>query len=161
LDEEDKPPESFTEDEFESLYRTTTEIDAEPDPEFLEQVWERWQRTGHTEGEKFLELRYCERCETHIEGSDEAITHATQNHGYDALTASSDPDSICGERSMSVGDIVERDDQYYACVPISWEEIELVAPDGGTDKLTASYHREYDGNAMWWNPIVEQSSDYD
>lgn len=32
-------------------------------------------------------------------------------------------------RSMSVGDIVDHDDQYYMCASIGWDEIELV--EGG------------------------------
>lgn len=55
-------------------------------------------------------------------GSDVAVTHAAQNHDYDALTGANDSDYVWGIRSLSVGDIVEREDTYYACAPISWNE---------------------------------------
>lgn len=135
------PPDTLEDDTFDRLYEEVATVDTDD----LEQLFAEWNRGSGRESDQFQELRYCERCETYIDGHEEAVTHAAQNHGYDALTASSDPDYIRGERSLSVGDIVERDDRYYACAPVGWEELELVAPDGGTDDLTmlaALYHRD-------------------
>ena len=94
--------------------------------ENLEQVYAEWNRGSGRESDQFRNLRYCERCETYIGGSDEAVTHAAQNHDYDALHEPGEPDYVRGERSMSVGDIVERDEQYYVCVPMGWQDVELV-----------------------------------
>lgn len=95
------------------------------DTDDLEELYAEWNRGSGRESRRFLDLRYCERCHTYIEGGDEAITHAAQNHGYDALHDLGEPDYIRGERSMSVGDIVERDDGYYACGPVGWHPIAL------------------------------------
>ena len=135
------PPDTLTNHQFDQLYERVTDVDTDD----LEELYARWNRGSGRESRGFLELRYCERCETYIEGNDEAITHTAQNHGYDALHESGDPAYIRGERSLSVGDIVERDGQYYACASIGWQEIELVAPDGGIDDLTglaSSSHRD-------------------
>ncbi len=123
LEEDEKPRDSFTEDEFDELYREVILVEADPDN--LEQIWIEWQRTGYTESEEFQELRYCERCQSYIEGSGEAVTHAAQNHGFDTFGETREPEYIRGERSMSVGDIVEFDDTYFQAKSIGFEEIEV------------------------------------
>lgn len=97
------------------------DVDAE-DPE---QVWKEWNRGSRQESDAFLELRYCDRCDSYIEGSGEAVMHAVQNHGYDAQQGTDQPEYIRGERSMSVGDIVEIDGTYYVAASIGWDEIEV------------------------------------
>lgn len=52
--------------------------------------------------------------------------------GYDALQDASEPEYIRGERSMSVGDIVEQEGEYYGCVSIGWQEIDLVKGSDGS-----------------------------
>lgn len=110
------PPTVLTESAFDDLYAEVTETDTRD----LEQLFAEWNRGSGRGSDQFQNLRYCERCQTYIEGSGEAVTHAAQNHGYDALTDPSEPAYIHGIRSLSVGDIVERDDTYYACAPIGW-----------------------------------------
>lgn len=121
LEEDEKPSDCFSETEFNDLYREVIPIDADPDQ--LEDVWREWQRTGYTESREFIELRYCTNCQTYIEGIDEAVTHASQNHGYNALDNPSEPDYVRGERSMSVGDVVEFDGTYFQAKSLGWEEI--------------------------------------
>lgn len=106
-------PDTLEDDAFDRLYEEVAAVDIDD----LEQLFAEWNRGSGRESDRFQELRYCERCGTYIDGHEEAVTHAAQNHRYDALTASSDPDYIRSERSMSVGDIVERDDQFHACAP--------------------------------------------
>lgn len=116
-----EPPAKLSDNAFGELYREVIDIDAE-EPE---QVWREWNRGSGRESEAFLELRYCDRCQSYIEGGGEAVTHAAQNHGYDAFTESGEPEYVRGERSMSVGDVVEIDGRYFMAVSIGWEEIEL------------------------------------
>lgn len=84
-----------------------------------------WNRGSRQETDAFLGLRYCERCDTYIEGFDEAVTHAAQNHGYDALHETEQPEYIHGEPSMSIGDIVAIDGTYYMAAAVGWDEIEI------------------------------------
>jgi len=88
-------------------------------------VWKEWNRGSGATAETFLELRYCERCDGYIEGIDEAVTHAAQNHGYDAMNDADAPAYVRGVRSMSVGDIVEIDGAYYMAAAVGWDEIEI------------------------------------
>lgn len=123
LDEEDKPPTGFTEEEFQELYRELISLPGDYTEDDLEQIWKEWQLTGFTEGETFQELRYCSQCGTYIEGIEESITHASQNHGYDHFEESGEPDYVKGVRSMSVGDVIEIDGTYYQAKAIGFEEI--------------------------------------
>jgi hypothetical protein len=116
------PPDALTVRQFGDLYEPVIAVETDE----LEQLYAAWNRGSGRESDRFLGLRYCERCTSYIEGSDEAVTHAAQNHGYDALHNPGEPDYIRGERSMSVGDIVERDGEYYACAPVGWQEIAIV-----------------------------------
>lgn len=102
---------------------------AEVETNDLEELFAEWNAGSGRESDQFHDLRYCERCRSYIEGSGEAVTHAVQNHGYDAFHESSEPEYIRGERSMSVGDIVEHGDSYYACAPIHWREIAVLEGD--------------------------------
>lgn len=115
------PPVSLSEADFDGLYEEIIKVDTDD----LEKLFAEWNRGSGQESALFRELRYCERCQTHIEGGGEAVTHAAQNHGYDAFHDPSEPDYIHGERSLSVGDIAEQD-QYYVCAPIGWQELQLV-----------------------------------
>lgn len=119
------PPEILAESAFDELYAEVVTTETSD----LEQLFAEWNRGSGRESDRFLDLRYCERCQTYIEGDGEAVTHAAQNHGYDALTDASDPAYVRGIRSLSVGDIVERDGRYNACAPIGWQEIELIEGD--------------------------------
>lgn len=116
------PPGQMKRDMFNELYREVVQVEADPDN--LEDLWRRWQWTGYTEGETFRNLRYCERCDGYIEGVGEAVTHAVQSHGYDGTQG--EPEYVRGERSMSVGDVVEIDGTYYVAAAIGWEELEVV-----------------------------------
>lgn len=73
-----------------------------------------------------MELRYCEQCDSYIEGVDEAEIHAAQNHGYDAFDDPDDPGYIHGIRSMSIGDVVRIDGDFYQAKSIGWEEIDVI-----------------------------------
>ncbi|NUC74734.1 hypothetical protein HTZ84_20955 [Haloterrigena sp. SYSU A558-1] len=115
------PPEHLGRAEFDQLYREVIDVAVDKP----EQVFHEWNRGSGRESDAFLTLRYCERCETYIEGEDEAVTHATQNHGYDALIESGEPDYVRGERSMSVGDIVEINGTYYMAASIGWEAVDI------------------------------------
>ncbi|QIB75332.1 hypothetical protein G3I44_14170 [Halogeometricum borinquense] len=107
---------------FDDLYR---EVADDVELENLEDAFAEWNRGSGRESQRFTELRYCERCDGYIDGHDEAITHAAQNHGYDAFTETRDPEYIRGERSLSVGDIVQFEDEYYVCASIGWEQVEI------------------------------------
>jgi len=130
VDHEDIPDE-FEYDEFQDLYREVTELDLDFDEdeisvdELLGTIYERFQATGFTEGEEFLQLRYCGNCDSYIEGEDEAITHASQNHCYDAFEESGEPDYIRGIRSMTPGDVIQVDDSFYQVCGTGFEEIEV------------------------------------
>jgi len=119
------PPESLTADEFDRLYEAVTEARGDD----LEDLFEGWNVGSGREEDTFLSLRYCERCQTYVEGSDEAVTHATQNHDYDLMQAPEPPEYIRGVRSLSVGDIAEQDGTRYTCEPIGWQELDLVKGD--------------------------------
>lgn len=121
------PPSTLSKTSFNELYELVSVIETTD----LEDIYAEWNRGSGRESRDFLELRYCTRCQSYVERVDEAITHAAQNHGYDALSSSSEPDYILSERSMSVGDIVERNDRYYSCAPFGWREIDIVSSDGG------------------------------
>lgn len=118
-------PDELSESTFDTLYEEVTKVDTED----LEDIYREWNHGSGQESSAFRELRYCEQCLTYIEGSDEVITHASQNHDYDPFMQAGEPEYIRGERSMSVGDIVEQDDTYYACAQVGWEEIKLVEGD--------------------------------
>lgn len=124
LDEDERPRKQYRQDDFDSLYRELTTVDIDSDDD-LEKLWKQWNRGSHQESDQFLDLRYCEYCDTHIEGSEEAVTHAAQNHSYDAFTETGEPEYIHGVRSMTAGDIVEIDGEYFQAKSIGWEQIEV------------------------------------
>lgn len=119
------PPDTLRDDTFDRLYEEVATVDTDD----LETIFAEWNRGSGRESDRFQELRYCDRCSTYIDGHEEAVTHAAQNHGYDALHETDAPDYIRPERSLSVGDVVERDAQYYACAPIGWQELALLEGD--------------------------------
>jgi len=116
---------SVTEEEFDQLYEAVAEVDVDD----LEDLYRSWNMGSGREDEEFLSLRYCERCQTYIEGEGEAVNHAVQNHGYDAFNQSETPGYVHGIRSLSVGDVVEQHDTLYACVSIGWQELTLSEGD--------------------------------
>ena len=116
------PPESLSSTSFNDLYKEVAEVD-ETD---LEEIYARWNRGSGRESEQFLELRYCEWCRDYIVGVEKAVNHGIRDHAYYAPTDFRGFDYIHGIRSMSVGDIVERDQTYYACASIGWENIDIV-----------------------------------
>lgn len=122
-------PNSFTEDEFDEMYREVAEIDIDSgDPEELEQVWKEWNTGSGLEAQKYLDLMYCEPCDRYIDTPGEAEVHARDRHGYDPLCSQTLPKYIHGERSMSVGDIIEIEDgeqEYHIAVPIGFQEITI------------------------------------
>jgi len=110
--------------EFEDLYREVRTL--EDAPEELEQIWREWNRASGHESQEFLEMRYCEPCETYQIGSDQAIKHAVDNHGYDAFQQSGEPEYVHGIRSMSVGDAIQtEEDQYYVAVSLGFEKLDI------------------------------------
>jgi len=124
LDEDKKPRPRYTEDDFDALYRELTTVDVGSSGE-LEQLWKEWNRGSRQESREFLNLRYCENCDSYIEGSEEAVTHAAQNHSYDAFTETGEPEYVHGVRSMTAGDVVEIDGEYFQAKAIGWEPIEV------------------------------------
>jgi hypothetical protein len=48
-----------------------------------------------------------------------------QDHGYDTRIQPDEPGYIHGERSMSVGDVVEIEDQYYIADTVGWDDIDV------------------------------------
>ncbi|MCU4753478.1 hypothetical protein OB919_16050 [Halobacteria archaeon AArc-curdl1] len=126
-------PESFTEDEFNELYREVAEIDIESgEPEALEKVWAGWNTGSGRESQQYLDLMYCEPCDQYIDTPGEAEVHARNQHEYDPLLNTQLPQYIHGERSMSVGDIVQtNNEEYHMVVPIGFQEIEVTDEDGG------------------------------
>lgn len=119
------PPAALTKSVFDDLYQEVAAVETND----LEQLFAEWNAGSGRESTQFHNLRYCDRCHSYIEGSDEAVTHAAQNHGYDAFNASSKPEYLRGIRSMSVGDVVTQDDKHYACAPIGWQEVRLAEDD--------------------------------
>lgn len=120
------PPTALTEAVFDDLYQEVAKVETND----LEQLFAEWNRGSGRESDQFLDLRYCDRCHSYIEGRDEAVTHTVRNHGYDAFHDASEPAYLREIRSMSVGDIVTHGDTSYACAPIRWREIRLI--DGDT-----------------------------
>jgi len=124
LDEDEKPRNQYTQDDFDSLYRELSTVDVDSSDD-LEQLWKEWNRGSRQESGEFLDLRYCESCGSYIEGREEAVTHATQNHGYDSFTETGEPEYVHGVRSMTAGDVVEIDGEYFQAKSIGWEQIEV------------------------------------
>lgn len=114
-------PDTLARSEFYQLYDRVIDVETKD----LEQLYAEWNRGSGYESQEFLELRYCDRCESYIEGVDEGVTHAAQNHGYDAFADSSEPGYIRPERSMSIGDIVKQGEQYYLCASVGWQELTI------------------------------------
>jgi len=113
--------------EFNDLYREVREIeDPAQDPE---QIWDEWNRGSGQESEEFLEMRYCEPCDTYQIGADLAIQHAVENHGYDAFEDSSEPEYIHGIRSMSIGDVIQFEDRYLQAQAFGFEDLDLDGDD--------------------------------
>ena len=125
LEEDEKPPEAFTESEFDELYDEVVVLEGDYSEEDLEDIYKGFQGTGFTEWDEFLEARYCESCDSYIEGSDEAVNHAAQNHGYSPEEEFGEPEYIHGIRSMSVGDVVEVEDTPYQVRGIGFEPIQI------------------------------------
>lgn len=89
LEEEEKPPTSYTEDEFDQLYREIATVDRdinEVSMSELEEIWREWNAGSRHESQEF----------------------------YDAKV-----------RSMSMGDVVELDGEYYQAKAAGWEEIQV------------------------------------
>lgn len=118
----------LTESTFDELYAEVVEVETND----LEQLFAEWNTGSGRESDQYRDLRYCGQCQTYIEGSNEALTHASQNHGYDAFQESNEPEYLRGIRSMSVGDIVILGDMQYACAPIGWHEIQLDTGGSGS-----------------------------
>jgi hypothetical protein len=125
LEEDGKPPEEFPQDRFEELYDEVVVLKDDYTEEDLEDIYKGFQATGFSEWDEFLEARYCESCDSYIEGSDEALTHAVQNHGYDPDEEFGEPEYVHGIRSMSVGDVVQLDDVYHQVRGIGFEPIQI------------------------------------
>jgi len=119
------PPEALPESVFDDLYKEVAAVDTND----LEQLFAEWNRGGGRESDQFRNLRYCDRCDSYIEGRGEATIHAVQNHGYDAFQEAGEPAYLRGIRSMSVGDVVTHGDSHYACAPIGWQDLQLVEGD--------------------------------
>jgi len=110
--------------EFEDLYREVREL--EDAPEDLEQIWAQWNCGSGQESEEFLEMRYCESCDTYQIGSEQAIQHAVDNHSYDAFENFGEPEYVHGIRSMSVGDVVQTgNDKYHVAASLGFEELDF------------------------------------
>lgn len=122
-------PDSFSEDEFDELYREVAEIDIDSNEiEDLEKVWKQWNTGSGEESQQYLDLQYCEPCDQYIDTPGEAEVHARDQHSYDPLCSQTLPKYIHGERSMSVGDIIEIEDgeqEYHIAVPIGFQEITI------------------------------------
>lgn len=125
LEEDEQPPQAFTQDEFDGLYDEVTVLEGDFTEEDLEEIYKGFQATGFSEWDEFTEMRYCEGCDSYIEGSDEALTHAAQNHGYQPEEEFGEPEYIHGIRSMSVGDVVEVEDTPYQVRGIGFEPIQI------------------------------------
>jgi hypothetical protein len=125
LDEDEKPPKAFTEQKFDDLYDEVTVLEGEYFEQDLEDIWQGFQHNDFPSMNEFLEARYCENCDNYIEGSDEALTHAVQNHDYDPEEEFGEPEYVHGIRSMSVGDVVQMDDVYHQARNIGFEEISV------------------------------------
>lgn len=119
------PPTALTEPVFDDLYEEVAGVETND----LEELFAEWNAGSGHESDLFTEMRYCEQCQSYIEGIDEATTHAVQNHGYDDFTNPGKPGYIRGIRSMSVGDAVEHGDTHYACAPIGWQEMNILEGD--------------------------------
>lgn len=115
----------FSQDEFDELYDEVVVLEGDYTEEDLEDIYKGFQRTGFTEWDEFQSARYCEPCDSYIEGSDEAVTHAVQNHGYDAEDEFGEPEYVHGIRSMSVGDAIELPDGMYQVRGLGFEEIQV------------------------------------
>jgi hypothetical protein len=59
------------------------------------------------------------------------VTHASQNHGYDPFEQPGEPEYVHGIRSMSVGDVIEVDGQYFQAKAIGFEEIDIIGEEDG------------------------------
>lgn len=143
LEEDEKPPQEFSDDEFEMLYRALCEVDADTDK--LEKVLRRWNRGSRYENQEFLEFRYCPRCDSYIKGREQAIIHASDAHGYDALGETGEPDYIRGIRSMSVGDVIQIRDRYFQVKDVGFGEINVP----GRDIQNWWYHPPSGGGRYW------------
>lgn len=110
--------------EFEDLYREVRTLeDAPSDPEH---IWRQWNRGSGYESDEFLEMRYCEPCDTYQIGSSQAVQHAVENHGYDAFDETGEPEYVHGIRSMSVGDVIQtEEDEYHVTASIGFEELDI------------------------------------
>ncbi len=123
----DNLPHQFSTDQFDSLYREVAEVDID-DPE---KAWRQWNAGSGYESEQFTQLQYCERCDQYIESTDTAVAHADHEHDVEAYTSGDLPDYIHGERSMSVGDVVEIDGSYYVAAPVGFEELDIYTEEDG------------------------------
>lgn len=89
LEEDEKPPTQYTEEEFDQLYREVATLDRdieEASMAELEEIWREWNAGSRHESQEF----------------------------YDAQV-----------RSMSMGDVVELDGEYYQAKAAGWEEIQV------------------------------------
>jgi hypothetical protein len=122
--------ESFTATEFEDLYREVAELETNSDDP--EDVWRQWNTGSGQESQQYLDLHYCEPCDEYIDTPGEAEVHARDRHDYDPLKPTL-PKYIHGERSMSVGDVVQdrAQGEYHMAQPIGFEEITVLEEDRG------------------------------
>ena len=128
--EQEEQYESFTATEFDDLYREVAELESDPDS--LEDVWKQWNTGSGEESQQYLDLHYCEPCDMYIDTPGEAEVHARDSHDYDPLKPTL-PKYIHGERSMSVGDVVQdrEKDEFYMAQPIGFDEIQVLDENGG------------------------------
>jgi hypothetical protein len=105
--------------DFDSLYREVAEVETD-DPE---QAFREWNRGSGQESIQFRELRYCEPCDQYMDTPGDARMHAQENHGV--MDVERLPDYIHGERSMSVGDVLETADEYHICRSIGFQKLQL------------------------------------
>jgi len=121
-------PDRFTEQELEELYREVDDVEAS-DPEDL---FAKYNRGSGRESQEFEDLQFCEQCGEYLPSQDAAIDHAQHRHDYVAGdNGAGTPEYIHGERSLSVGDVVEIDDEYYVAAPTGWKQIDVYEEEGG------------------------------
>lgn len=73
----------------------------------LEQHFRKMNRGLGVESEAFTELFECHTCRTILQNADDAHEHAVDEH--DCTSDDALPEFITGVRSLSVGDVIEQD----------------------------------------------------
>jgi len=121
-------PDRFSADQFDDLYREVADVDVDGP----EDAWRQWNAGSGYESEAFTKIQYCEQCDQYIDSRDSAVDHADREHDAEVYRPGDLPDYIHGERSMSVGDVIEIDDTYYVAAPIGFEELNIYTDEGDT-----------------------------